>query len=169
MSICIGSGLTVNSAGQLEKTNSPTCRVFHSVNQSIPHNTSTTLAFNSESYDNDIMHDNVTNNNRITFTTAGVYVITASIEFTQATDYTDIVGRIRIDGSIFLELDIRIITTWTHGGDPPIIQLGAIRKLSAGSYVEILVSHVNSAAAARDVLRVADRSTIFSATRLGTG
>lgn len=55
----------------------PGCRVRHSVNQVIPNNTYTPLAFNTELFDTDSMHDAVTNNSRITINTAGVYLLTA--------------------------------------------------------------------------------------------
>jgi hypothetical protein len=40
------------------------------------------VAWNDEAYDTDGMHDNATNNARITPTTAGVYVVTFSVHFT---------------------------------------------------------------------------------------
>lgn len=43
--------------------------VYHSTSQSIPHTTQTTLAFDSEVYDTDVIHDNVTNNSRLTVPT----------------------------------------------------------------------------------------------------
>ena len=48
--------------------------VYHNANQSIPAAAWTTLAFNSESVDTAVMHDNSTNNSRITIKKAGVYV-----------------------------------------------------------------------------------------------
>ena len=51
-------------------------RVHNSANQSIPNNAATALAMDSERFDTDSMHDNVTNNSRLTCKTAGVYIIT---------------------------------------------------------------------------------------------
>lgn len=65
-------------------TNPPACRVFHNAAQSIAHNTATTLAFNSERYDTDTMHDNVTSNSRITIKTAGVYSLSTNIRWQSA-------------------------------------------------------------------------------------
>ena len=56
--------------------NPPTCLVYHNATQSIANNTFTPAAFNSETNDTDTMHDTVTNNTRITFKTAGIYIIT---------------------------------------------------------------------------------------------
>lgn len=54
----------------------PAARVYHSANQSIANNSSVVLAFNSERFDNDVIHDNATNNSRLTCKTAGKYLIT---------------------------------------------------------------------------------------------
>jgi len=52
----------------------PSCRVYHNVSQNIPNITWTILAFNSEKWDTDAMHDLVTNNERITCKVAGKYL-----------------------------------------------------------------------------------------------
>ena len=53
-------------------------RVYHSGHQSIPSSASATIvAFDTESYDTDTIHDNVTNNSRLTCKTAGKYLIFA--------------------------------------------------------------------------------------------
>lgn len=52
----------------------PSCRVYHNVSQDILTSTWTILAFNSELWDTDAMHDLVTNNNRITCKVAGKYL-----------------------------------------------------------------------------------------------
>jgi len=54
----------------------PRCKLRKSVTQSIPNAVYTAITWDTEVYDTDTMHDNVTNNTRITFTTAGTYLIT---------------------------------------------------------------------------------------------
>jgi len=49
--------------------------VYHNANQLIPHNVAVTLAFNSERYDTDGIHDTAVNNSRLTCRTAGKYLI----------------------------------------------------------------------------------------------
>lgn len=44
----------------------PRCSVTSNVAVSIPNTTTTSVAFNIESYDTDVIHDNVTNNSRLT-------------------------------------------------------------------------------------------------------
>src|ERR1051325_8908469 len=59
----------------------PTARIYHSADQAIPDATWTTLNFNSERIDTDTMHDNSTNNSRITIKTAGNYPASVDIAF----------------------------------------------------------------------------------------
>lgn len=56
-------------------------RVWHNLNQNIPHNTWTTLAFNSEDYDTNEIHDPVTNNSRLTCKTAGKYLLIGNMSW----------------------------------------------------------------------------------------
>lgn len=57
------------------------CTVYHSVHQSIPNATHTILAFNSEDYDTNTMHDLVTNNSRITIKETGYYLVWLQVRF----------------------------------------------------------------------------------------
>jgi len=56
-------------------------KVTKTTDQSIPQNSLTMVNWDSEEYDTDGMHDNVTNNSRITFQTAGKYSILAQSEW----------------------------------------------------------------------------------------
>jgi hypothetical protein len=51
------------------------CKAHLTTGQSISNNTETAINFTAEEYDTDTMHNNVTNNTRITFTTAGTYLV----------------------------------------------------------------------------------------------
>lgn len=51
------------------------CRVRLLANQSIPNNVLTNVNWTTEDYDTDGMHDNAVNNDRITFNTAGKYLV----------------------------------------------------------------------------------------------
>jgi len=57
------------------------CKVTKSANQTISNSTSTIITWNQEVYDTDGMHDNVTNNSRITIKTAGKYSVMAQFEW----------------------------------------------------------------------------------------
>lgn len=61
------------------------CRVYKDANQSINNGAVTVLSFNQETFDTDTMHDNVTNNSRITINTPGVYLIKGQVSFASNT------------------------------------------------------------------------------------
>lgn len=61
--------------------NTPACRVRHSVDQAITHNTVTALAFNTEEFDNATLHDTATNNSRITTPIAGIWLFYTTVWF----------------------------------------------------------------------------------------
>lgn len=66
------AGLSASAGNQV-----PAARVFHSVDQSIANATGTILAFDSERFDRDVMHDVAVNNSRLVFKTAGLYLFGA--------------------------------------------------------------------------------------------
>lgn len=87
------------------------------------------IAFGAENFDTDTMHDNVTNNTRITFTHAGKYCVGASIRIAGNT----VAGaRIRLNGST-------ILATQKQGnsGDPEHVCVSTIYSFSAADYIEI--------------------------------
>jgi len=60
-------------------------QVHHNATQSISNTTNTILAFNTEDFDTDSMHDNSTNNNRLVATTAGKYLVVGKVEWQDST------------------------------------------------------------------------------------
>ena len=56
------------------------CRLRDASGQSIANNTPTDIAFDTELFDTDTMHDNTTNNTRITFKTEGKYLVGGGFE-----------------------------------------------------------------------------------------
>ena len=66
-------------AGYDHKAKKAMCKAYYNAAQSIQDNTMSYPSMNSEYFDNDNMHDNVTNNGRITINTAGKYMIIALI------------------------------------------------------------------------------------------
>jgi len=58
-------------------TDDISCKVTKSADQTIPDDTNTVITWDQEDYDTDGMHDNVTNNSRITIKTAGKYSVMA--------------------------------------------------------------------------------------------
>lgn len=63
-------------------------KVYKSANQAITTATETILTFDSEEFDTDTIHDNVTNNSRLTCKTAGKYIVILQVRFADnATGY----------------------------------------------------------------------------------
>lgn len=71
---CSGAGLLAKLPDHI--LNPPRCQVYNSANQSASNDVDLLVAFNSERYDTDSMHDTVIDNERVFFNTAGIYVVT---------------------------------------------------------------------------------------------
>jgi hypothetical protein len=76
---CAGDGLLVETPSHLRAP--PRVQAYHNANQSMVTDVSTVVALNSERYDVGDMHSTTTNNSRLTFTTAGIYVVTFLCSF----------------------------------------------------------------------------------------
>lgn len=61
------------------------CRVTHSATQTVGTASATLIAFNTEVFDTNAFHDNVTNNTRLTIPTTGYYTVKASLYYTEVT------------------------------------------------------------------------------------
>lgn len=146
--------------------NPPGCRVYHNAAQSVPDNTEVTVAFNSERYDTDAMHDTVTNNGRITFNTAGRYVVGGLLEFAAASDYVLFYGGLRLNGVTSIDEDAKTAIT---AAATPHIKLVTTYKFAVGDYVEFRVFQDNSANLARNLLALPNRSPEFWASWIGLG
>lgn len=86
-------------------------------------------AFAAENFDTDSMHDNVTNNTRITFPHAGTYVIGGVV----ATAANAVLGaRIRLDGSTVLAAQVQ-----GNSGAGERASVSTIYTVTAGQYVEL--------------------------------
>lgn len=114
---------------------SRTARVYHDASQSIADATAAVLAFNTERYDTDTIHDTVTNNSRLTCKTAGKYRITANVQW--AANGTGSRGvYIRLNGvtPIAYELIATASTTLKT-----IQEVTTVYDLAVNDYVEMVV------------------------------
>jgi hypothetical protein len=112
------------------------CRVYRTTTQAIADSTDVTVQFDNERWDTDTMHDNSTNNTRITLTTAGKYRIIGQV----AWDNTDSDGfrlvRILLNGATIIaqKTDLPIASgTAFHQ------QVETIYEFDAAQYVELEV------------------------------
>lgn len=147
--------------------NPPACRVFHNAAQAVTATVETSLAFNSERYDTDTMHDTVTNNSRITIKTAGLYLITATVQFAADTDYIYSYALIRWNGGT--QLAYQGIGTLSTSAITPLICVSTVYKFAVNDYVEVRVGQNNTSGNANNVLASGNGSPEFTANWIGLG
>lgn len=115
-------------------------RVYHNAAQAIPNNAITTLAFNSERYDTDSIHDTVINNSRLTCKTAGKYIIIGHAAFASAA---------AIGSAIYIRHQGATIIA-QHSEEASVafayrIEAATIYDLAVGEYVELRVYQFSGA------------------------
>lgn len=138
----------------------PSCRVRHSLAQNATSGAFQVLSFDTEDFDTDTMHDTVTNNQRITFTTAGKYRVIGQIAWaSNGTGYRE--ATIRRNGSTDIGMN-RIL--------PPSAAVcaqtvTAIYNMGAGDYVELYARQNSGSTLA--ISAASSYSPIFSAYKIG--
>lgn len=141
------------------------CEVMRTVAQSIPHNTTTTIAFDDEEFDNDGMHSTSVNNSRITIRTAGIYTIGFTGALVAGGDYTRYHTLFLLNGTITLCRSSPATTT-------AVVRqhdfLTRTRQFSINDYIEVQMFQLNGAAVARNLDVVAEFSPRFYAARIGS-
>lgn len=114
----------------------PACSVFNSANQLLTSATATVLDADSENFDNDAMHSTVTNNSRVTATTAGRYLCIATVSFAaNGTGQREI--RFRTNGTTTFNG-----VTLPNAGGSDTWRCSATRQitLAASEYVEVIAN-----------------------------
>lgn len=113
-------------------------RVYHNANQNTSNGVLDPLALNSERYDTDNIHDNVTNNSRLTCRTAGKYIIVAGASF--AVNVTGLrIFAIRKNGTV----PLGAIVYNACLTDATITTVSTIDSLIVGDYVEFIVKQTS--------------------------
>lgn len=161
-----GSGANPSREDHIHMLSPPACRVFHNANQSIADATETTVAFNSERFDTDTMHDTVTNNSRITFNTAGVYVVTFNGRFLTAADYSAVYVILRKNGTTNIAQHMISPSAFNL---QPVLMVSTTYKFAATDFVEARVFHDNTSNAARTLDVFGEASPEFSAVFVSDG
>lgn len=135
-------------------------RVYHDAGQTIPNDTYTSLAFNSERYDTDTIHDPVTNNSRLTCRTTGKYIICFNGYFAENTTGTRLI--------LFMLNSTTVIACFEPGavtGTHTRIPLCTIYDLSVDDYVEAQVWQ--NSGGDLSILSLGNRSPEFMMQRIG--
>lgn len=136
-------------------------RVQHNTNQSIPNSTITYLAFNSERYDTDTIHDNAVNNSRLTCKTAGKYIIALHLWYEgHATGYRQ--AQIHLNRTTRIAHYTKAVPAGTFIFTIP---LATIYNLAVNDYVEVLVYQTSGVAL--NVITYEEASPIFMIQRIG--
>lgn len=121
--------------------NRPTTRVRRDNDQQIPNNTLTALTFDIEMYDTDTLHSLVTNINRVTFVTAGTYLV-AFQGLWDPNDAGDRLVEIRKNGTDIIGMHItRAGTDNLYVGQSLAVQ----EDFAVSDYVEVLVQQTSGA------------------------
>jgi hypothetical protein len=154
------------SLGTSEFSNSiPATRVTHSSAQSIPDfPPGATLAFNTERYDTASMHDNATNNSRLTAPVTGIYAVTAEVDWTPDATGTRELTLMK-NGSTFIADDDRDGISVVFGGQSQSVT--AQVRLVAGDFVEVGV--LQTSGGSLNVMSAGETSPEFSLTWLAPG
>lgn len=115
------------------------CRAHQDTTQSVSHNKDTLITLDAEIFDDNEMHDNVTDNERITIKRAGRYLIRGQIRW--GTNSTG--GRstsLRLNGATTLVLD-------SEGPlGRSVVAAETIENLVVGDYVEMIGVQTSGAA-----------------------
>ncbi len=113
--------------------NPPKVRVYNSA--AISHATNAAfqaVTFNSERFDTDTMHSTSVNTDRLTFTTAGTYLVGGCVQF--ANNGTGVRAlRLRLGGAT----DIALVEQPVGGTDTHALEVSTLYAFTAGQYVTL--------------------------------
>lgn len=168
----VGAGVTVTDAGSGQATvtipgGSGTfmgCSLTKSASQSIATVSTVAVTFDGEDYDTNTLHDNVTDNTRITIPTGqgGYWMIGGGAMLENMVDGKDIIVRARKNGTTMLNVWNRLTAAAAAGA--PGGTFSVVANLAAGDYVELMV--YNGDTVSRDVRNTANGGTSLWAYRL---
>lgn len=125
----------------------PNVHLTNNAGTSIANATATDLTWNTERQDTDTMHSTVTNPERITFTTAGLYQVRASVLF--AANATGL-REIWIENEAGTILSYTVVTPVS--GDRTSLHLNFTRQFTAASWIKLRVRQSSGAALTVDRL-----------------
>lgn len=109
-------------------------RAYHDAIQAIPDDTYTYLDLNSERYDTDNIHDLITNNSRLTFKTAGIYLIISHVEFV-----SNATGLRKLIIKINRTTNVLVYTVEAITGDSTTMIATTLYSAAVDDYVENMV------------------------------
>lgn len=147
----------LNGSGVLDTSflpSSPSCRVYQNSGTSLT-TTYAALAFQVESFDTDTMHDNSTNNSRITIKTAGKYMVTGNLNV--ATSGRQVGLQIVVNGTTVIAQGKGSPNSPAPSGT----SVAALYEFAVNDYIELFGICFNSDSSSGDT------ATNFSAHKIG--
>lgn len=124
------------------------CSAYATAAQSLSGTTHTAINLNAELYDSGL-HDNVTNNTRITISNAGVYVVAWMGGIVAAAGAFSMIGAIRVNGDQTIRYAEEQINA--TAGAPGRANGTAIIQLAAADYIELVLWQSTAGALNTDV------------------
>jgi len=110
------------------------CRLHRNLDYDLPNNSLREISWNSETYDTDNMHDQITNPERITFRTPGKYLVCATIQF-DVNGTNDRYVEVRTQGTLPLNMTSAKAVAAIETG----ISLCFIYDFPINNYINLLV------------------------------
>lgn len=144
--------------------NPPACRLTNTASQNVATSTRTAITFNTETYDTDSMHSTSVNTDRITINTAGLYVVTAHLEFPANAGAGVRQTEIRLNGS---DATLLAIQGTYPGAAGVIAAVSCTVKLAVADYLQCTA--FQNCGATLAVGGTAQYQMQFAATWIGTG
>lgn len=138
----LSSGLELDASGVARMTGQNRFRMLQSMarvtktgTQALPTATEAAITFDSEDFDTDTLHDNVTNNTRLTAPIAGKYRVFGVLVVSNTNNDVTLRARVRKDGSTFVydAQQTIAITSTTYG-----VVVSTIVSLAATNYIELM-------------------------------
>ena len=124
--------------------NYPSVRISATANQSIAISTDTYATFATEDYDNDSMANLGVNNDRITFTTAGIYLVSAEVNFVNNLNATTNGRAVVLVSSTLNEIAWNSLRGTTAADTEE--TLPYLHQATAGEFLRVRVRHNSGAA-----------------------
>lgn len=133
--------------------------------QSLVSGTAAAVAFQIEDFDTHGMHDNVTNNGRLTCIVPGLYIVGGAVTFTANVTGAR-VAFIATNGITVIRSSVLVPAC--IGGTETILSLSTIVRLVAGDYVQLGATQFSGGALNIRIHDATAYTTEFWATRLGS-
>lgn len=143
------------------------CRVTRTAVQSIPDAAETLVAFTSEDFDTDGMHDTATNNSRITINTAGIYTVSFTGELVGDPTLVRSLATIFLNGTTIIAKD-QNNEEYSSGTIPIRFALSVIYQFDVSDYITVSLFQDNTGSNALNLSVISDFSPAFAAARIGS-